>query len=101
MTVNSDIGCSYISEQWRKTISLGAYKLKLVMTLSELLRHLVLHNKCTEGNLMYGLSFIIGHFTVMDGSEADSDLVLVQTFLFYYVNQVVLMLTSIFQGQFP
>ena len=59
MTVNSDIGCSYISEQWRKTISLGVYKLKLVMTLSELFRHLVLHNKCTEVNLMYGLSFII------------------------------------------
>ena len=29
------------------------------------------------------------------------DLVLVQTFLLYYVNQVILMLTSIFQGQFP
>ena len=36
MTVNSDIGYSYISEQWRKTIFLGTYKLKLVMTLSEL-----------------------------------------------------------------
>ena len=45
--------------QWRKTISLGAFKLKLVMTLSELLRQLVLHNKCSEGMLMYGLSFII------------------------------------------
>ena len=44
---------------------------------------------------------IIGPFTVMDGSEADGDLVLVQTFLLYYVNQVILMLTSIFQGQFP
>ena len=43
----------------------------------------------------------IGHFTVMDGSEADGDLVLVQTFLLYYVNQVILMLSSIFQGQFP
>ena len=42
----------------------------------------------------------IGHFTVMDGSESGVDLVLIQTFLFYYVNQVVLMLTSIFQ-QFP
>ena len=42
----------------------------------------------------------IGHFTVMDGSEADGDLVLVQTFLLYYVNQVILILTSIFQGQF-
>ena len=29
------------------------------------------------------------------------DLVLIQTFLLYYVNQVILMLTSIFQGQFP
>ena len=44
---------------------------------------------------------VIGHFTVMDGSEADGDLVLIQTFLLYYVNQVILMLTSIFQGQFP
>ena len=43
----------------------------------------------------------IGHFTVMDGSEAGVDLVLLQTFLHYYVNQVILMLTSIFQGQFP
>ena len=41
----------------------------------------------------------IGHFTVMDGSEAE--LVLIQTFLHYYVNQVILMLTSIFQEQFP
>ena len=45
--------------------------------------------------------FIIGNFTVTDGSEPDGDLVLVQTFLLYYVNQVILMLTSIFQGQFP
>ena len=43
----------------------------------------------------------IGHFTVMDRSEADGDLVLIQTLLLYYVNQVILMLTSIFQGQFP
>ena len=28
----------------------------------------------------------IGHFTVMDGSEAKGDLVLIQTFLLYYVN---------------
>ena len=48
------------------------------------------------------LSFpTIGHFTVMDGSEAEGDLVLIQTFLLYYVNQVILMLTSIFQEQFP
>ena len=37
----------------------------------------------------------------MVGSEGDDDLVLVQTFLLYSVNQVILMLTSIFQGQFP
>ena len=43
----------------------------------------------------------IGHFTVVYGSEAQGDLVLIQTFLLYYVNQVILMLTSIFQEQFP
>ena len=37
----------------------------------------------------------------MDGSEAEGGLVLIQTFLLYYVNQVILMLTSIFQEQFP
>ena len=37
----------------------------------------------------------------MDGSEADGDLVLIQTFPLYYVNKVILTLTSIFQGQFP
>ena len=37
----------------------------------------------------------------MDGSEIGVDLVLVQTFLVYFVNQVILMLTSIFQGQCP
>ena len=46
-------------------------------------------------------NLVIGHFTVMDGSEADADLVLIPTFLLYYVNQVILMITSIFQGQFP
>ena len=46
-------------------------------------------------------SSLIGHFTVTDKSEAEGDLVLIQTFLLYYVNQVILMLTSIFQGQFP
>ena len=44
---------------------------------------------------------VIGHFAVMNGSEADADLVLIPAFLFYYVNQVILTLTSIFQGQFP
>ena len=43
----------------------------------------------------------IGHFTGIDGSEDDGDLVLVQTFVLYYVNQVILILTSIFQRQFP
>ena len=43
----------------------------------------------------------MGHFTVMDGSGAEGELVLIQTFLLYYVNQVILMLTSIFQEQFP
>ena len=43
----------------------------------------------------------IGHFIVVDGSEAEADLVLIQTFLLYYVNQVILMLTSIFKEQFP
>ena len=38
----------------------------------------------------------IDHFTVVDGSEAEGDLVLIQSFLLYYVNQVILMLTSIF-----
>ena len=33
----------------------------------------------------------------MDGSEPDGDLVLVQTFLLYYVNQVILILTCTFQ----
>ena len=32
----------------------------------------------------------------MDESEANGALVLIQTFLLYYVNQVILMLTSIF-----
>ena len=32
----------------------------------------------------------IGHFTVIDGlSEDDGDLVLIQTFVLYYVNQVI------------
>ena len=43
----------------------------------------------------------MGHFTVIHGSEAWDDFVLIQTFLLYYVNHVVLMLTSIFQGQLP
>ena len=37
---------------------------------------------------------------VMDGSKADSDLVLMQTVLLYCV-LVIFMFTCIFQGQFP
>ena len=36
----------------------------------------------------------------MDGSKAEGDLVLIQTFLLYYVNQVILMLTSILMSNF-
>ena len=37
----------------------------------------------------------------MDRSEAGGrDLILIQTFLLYYENQVILVLTSIFQGQY-
>ena len=43
----------------------------------------------------------IDHFSVIDGSEAEGDLDFIQTFLPYYVNQVILMLTSIFQERFP
>ena len=48
-----------------------------------------------------GASLLIGHFTVMDKSKAGVDLVLIQTFLLHYPNEVFLMLTSIFQGQLP
>ena len=37
----------------------------------------------------------IVQFTVTGGNEAGVDLVLIQPFLLYYVNHVVLMLTSI------
>ena len=47
------------------------------------------------------LDVLLGLFTVMYGTEAGVDLVLIQTFLLYHVNQVILLLTSIFQGQFP
>ena len=43
---------------------------------------------------------LIAHFTVMGGREADVDLVLIQTFLPYNVTQVILILSSILQGQF-
>ena len=51
--------------------------------------------------LSLSVTLIIDHFTVRDGSEAEGDLVVIQTFLLYYVNQVILTLTSIFQEQFP
>ena len=41
---------------------------------------------------------LIAHFTVTGGNEAGVDLVLIQPFLLYYVNHVVVMLTSIFQA---
>ena len=37
----------------------------------------------------------------MDGSKAGVDLVLIEAILLYTVNEVILILTSIFQGQFP
>ena len=40
------------------------------------------------------------HFTVMAENEAGVDLVLIQPFLLYYVNHVVLMPTSIFKHNF-
>ena len=48
-----------------------------------------------------GIQLSIDRFTVRDGSEAEGDLVVIQTFLLYYVNEVILTLTSIFQEQFP
>ena len=60
---------------------------------------------CAENLRVYLLARLcvlsIGHFTVVDGSEAEGDLGLIQTFLLYYVNQFILKLTSIFQEQFP
>ena len=41
------------------------------------------------------------HFTVTAENEAGVDLVLIQPFLLYYVNHVVLMPTSIFKHNFP
>ena len=38
---------------------------------------------------------------MIDGSYADVDLVLIQTPLLYYVNQVILILTSIFKDNGP
>ena len=41
---------------------------------------------------------LIAHFTATGGNEAGVDLVLIQPFLLYYVNHVVLMLSSIFKS---
>ena len=60
-----------------------------------------LHGRCKIILPWEKFDLKIGHFTVVYGSEAQVDLVLIQTFLLYYVNQVILMLTSIFQEQFP
>ena len=43
---------------------------------------------------------LIANFTVTGGNEAGVDLVLIQPFLLYYVNHVVLMLSSIFKAKF-
>ena len=56
---------------------------------------------CHEESDAPRAAMLIDHFTVVDGSEVVGDFVLIQTFLLYYVNQVILMLTSIFQEQFP
>ena len=45
-------------------------------------------------------SDVTGHFTVKIGNEAAVDLVLIQPFLHYYGNDVVIMLTSIFYYNF-
>jgi len=42
----------------------------------------------------------IVHFTATAENEAGVDLVLIQPFLLYYVNHVVLMLSSIFKHNF-
>ena len=42
---------------------------------------------------------LIAHFTVTGGNEARVDLVLIQPFLLFSVNHVVLMLSSIFKSQ--
>ena len=48
-----------------------------------------------------GMYFLNRPFYSCGWSEAEGDLVLIQTFLLFYVNQVIFMLTSIFQEQFP
>ena len=43
---------------------------------------------------------IMAHFTVTGANEAGVDLVLIQPFLLYYVNHVVVMLTFFFEQNF-
>ena len=43
----------------------------------------------------------IAHFTVTGANEAGVDLGLIQPFLLYYVNHVVVMLTIISSAKFP
>ena len=43
----------------------------------------------------------MAHFTVTGANEAGVDLVLIQPFLLYYVNHVVVMPTFFFLAKFP
>ena len=49
-------------------------------------------------NSILKVAWTIAHFTVTHGNEASVDLAWIQLFLLYYVNLVILMLTSIFQA---
>ena len=60
-----------------------------------------LYRQIRNTSLLENETVLLDHFTVVDGSEAEGDLVLIQSFLLYYVNQVIFMLTSIFQESFP
>ena len=53
-------------------------------------------NLLNKMDVVFSVKIQLAHFTVTDGSEAGVDLALMQPFLLYYVNHVVLMLTSIF-----
>ena len=77
------------------------FSLPLIFTLVAASISYILMDAAQFSCCSFNKKCLIGHFTVMDGNEANGDLVLIQTFLLYYVNQVILMLTSIFQGQFP
>ena len=51
---------------------------------------------CLSNHQTIASQCVIAHFTVTSENEAGVDLVLIQPLLLYYVNNVVLMLTSIF-----